>query len=347
LFTPPSKNIVRTKPVADWLETNEFSVNPFDPEELQGCREFWERIALPGDQRQAIIQARTPIVGSKFDCWIAAIALYNELCKPTEYCLPVPVALSDFDPATYGDIAYFIGRAVGERWCTALAKQPGLLLWLPEGEQALLAEWMRWIGGSLSALRRRLRNKGLKDDVSSQILLYRLNELLSNATPTIPDVRTVLEWLTIRPPGIEQTRLIVIDDVGDDRARQFAGLMPDLQRAGVGCTLFTASAYPGGFGQSGSIRLHWSEQELLSLLDSAVAVSGGPVQRLVDLVELSDPSADEEEEFVMDILKHARGSFARCLTIFRRALAHHLHLAVYLDQNDPAYRFLNENDFRW
>ena len=341
LFTPPSKNIVRTKPVADWLETNEFSVNPFDPEELQGCREFWERIALPGDQRQAIIQARTPIVGSKFDCWIAAIALYNELCKPTEYCLPVPVALSDFDPATYGDIAYFIGRAVGERWCTALAKQPGLLLWLPEGEQALLAEWMRWIGGSLSALRRRLRNKGLKDDVSSQILLYRLNELLSNATPTIPDVRTVLEWLTIRPPGIERTHLIVIDDVGDDRARQFARLIPDLHRASIVCTLFTPSAYPGGFGQSGGIRLRWSEQELLSLLDSAVVVAEGPAQQLVELVKLSDPSADEKG-FVMDILKHARGSFARSLTVFRRALAHHLEM--YHDQNDPAYGLLNEND---
>jgi hypothetical protein len=120
--------------------------------------------------------------------------------------------------------------------------------------------------------------------------------------------------------------------------------MPDLHRDGIGCTLFTTLAYPSGFGQSGGIRLRWSEQELLSLLDSAVAVSRGPVQRLLDLVELSDPSADEEE-FVMDILKHARGSFARSLTIFRRALAH--HLAVYLDQNDPAYRFLNENDFRW
>jgi hypothetical protein len=32
-----------------------------------------------------------------------------------------------------------------------------LLLWLPEGEQALLAEWMRWIGGSLPALWRLLR----------------------------------------------------------------------------------------------------------------------------------------------------------------------------------------------
>lgn len=342
LFTPPSKNIVRPKPVADWLETNEFSVNPFDPEELQGCREFWERIALPGDQRQAIIQARTPIVGSKFDCWIAALALYNKLRKPTERCLPAPVVLSDFDPAAQGDMMQFIGRAAGERRCVALAQQPGTLLWLSEDEQALLAEWILWIGGSLPALWHRLRNEGLQDDVSGQIVLHRLNELLSHAAPTTPDARTILEWLTIRPPGIEQTRLIVIDDVGDDRARRFARLMPDLQRAGIGCTLFTASAYPGGFGQSGSIRLRWAEQELLSLLDSAVAVSRGPVQRLLDLVELSDPSADEEE-FVMDILKHARGSFARCLTIFRRALAH--HLAVYLDQNDPAYRFLNENDF--
>jgi hypothetical protein len=345
LFTPHSTNIVRSEPISDWLETNELSVNPFDPEELQSCREFWERIALPRNQQPAIIQARTPVVGSKFDCWIAALALSNELRTSTERCMPVPVVLSDFDPATHGDMAHFIGRAAGERWCVALVQQPGTLLWLPEDEQALLAEWMLWIGGSLPALRRLLRKSGLQDDVSGQIVLHRLNELLSHAAPTTPDARTILEWLTIRPPGIEQTRLIVIDDIGDDRARRFAGLMPDLQRAGIGCTLFTASAYPGGFGQSGSIRLRWSEQELLSLLDSAVAVSGGPVQRLVDLVELSDPSADEEEEFVMDILKHARGSFARCLTIFRRALAH--HLAVYLDQNDPAYRFLNENDFRW
>jgi hypothetical protein len=345
LFTPHSTNIVRSEPISDWLETNELSVNPFDPEELQSCREFWERIALPRNQQPAIIQARTPIVGSKFDCWIAALALSNELRKPTERCMPAPVALSDFDPATHGDMAHFIGRAAGERRCAALAQQPGLLLWLPEDEQVLLAEWMLWIGGSLPVLRRLLRKSGLQDDVSGQIVLHRLNELLSHAAPTTPDARTILEWLTIRPPGIEQTRLIVIDDIGDDRARRFAGLMPDLHRDGIGCTLFTTPAYPGGFGQSGGIWLRWTEKELLLLLDSAVAVSRGPVQRLVDLVELSDPSADEEEEFVMDILKHARGSFARCLTIFRRALAH--HLAVYLDQNDPAYRFLNENDFRW
>jgi hypothetical protein len=359
-FIPLSANVIRSRDVAEWLETNGLRVNPFDPEELQSHCEFGERMMLPNNQQPAIIQARTPVVGSKFDCRIAALALYNELHKPDKNklrkpdknelrepdkrCMPVPVVLSDFDPAAHGGIIHFIGRAAGERWCAALAQQPGTLLWLPEGEQTLLAEWMLWTGGSLPALRRLLRNKGLQDDVSGQIVLHRLNELLSHAAPTTPDARTMLEWLTIRPPGIERTHLIVIDDVGDDRARQFAGLMPDLQRAGIGCTLFTTSAYPGGFGQSDSIRLRWSEQELLSLLDSAVAVSRGPVQHLLDLVELSDPSADEEG-FVMDILKRGRGSFASCLTIFQRALAH--HLAVYVDQNDPAYRFLNENDFRW
>jgi hypothetical protein len=341
-FIPLSANVTRSRDVAGWLETNGLRVNPFDPEELQSHQEFGEQMTLPNNQQPAIIQARTPVVGRRFDCRIAALALSNELHKPTERCMPVPIVLSDFDPAVHSGIIHFIGRAAGERWCVALAQQPGTLLWLPEGEQTLLAEWMLWIGGSLPALRRLLRNSGLQDDVSGKIVLHRLNELLSHAAPTTPDARTILEWLTIRPPGIERTHLIVIDDVGDDRARQFAGLMPDLQRAGVGRTLFTASAYPGGFGQSGSIRLRWSEQELLSLLDSAVAVSRGPAQRLVDLIELSDPSADKEE-FVIDILKYADGSFARSLTIFRRALAH--HVAVYLDQNDPAYRFLNENDF--
>ncbi len=339
-FIPLSANVIRSQDVSEWLETNGLRVNPFDPEELQSQQAFGERMTLPCDQQPAIIQAHTPVVGRRFDCRIAALALSNELRKPTERCMPVSIVLSDFDPAVHGGIIQFIGRAAGERWCAALAQQPGLLLWLPEDEQVLLAEWMLWIGGSLPALRRLLRNSGLQDDVSGQIVLHRLNELLPHAAPTTPEARTMLEWLTIRPPGIERTHLIVIDNVGDDRARQFARLMPDLQRAGVGCTLFTTSAYPGGFGQSDSIWLRWSEQELLSLLDSAVAVSRGPVQHLLDLVELSDPSADKEE-FVIDILKHARGSFARSLTIFRRALAHHL---TGHDQNDPAYGLLNEND---
>jgi len=339
-FIPLSANVIRSQDVSEWLETNGLRVNPFDPEELQSQQAFGERMTLPCDQQPAIIQAHTPVVGRRFDCRIAALALSNELRKPTERCMPVPIVLSDFDPAVHGGIIQFIGRAAGERWYVALAQQPGTLLWLPEDEQVLLAEWMLWIGGSLPALRRLLRNSGLQDDVSGQIVLHRLNELLPHAAPTTPDARTMLEWLTIRPPGIERTHLIVIDDVGDDRTRQFARLMPDLQRAGVGCTLFTTSAYPGGFGQSDSIWLRWSEQELLSLLDSAVAVSRGPVQHLLDLVELSDPSADKEE-FVIDILKHARGSFARSLTIFRRALAHHL---TGHDQNDPAYGLLSEND---
>jgi hypothetical protein len=150
------------------------------------------------------------------------------------HCIPFLVFLSVFDPITCGSLIHFIGRKAGEYWCTALARQPETILWLLEDEQILLAEWMIWVSGSLPALRRILRNQSLQNqssqsqdsqsDVVRQIMLHLLDRLLSNATPKIPDARTVLDWLTIHPPGIERMHLIAIDDTGDDRARQFAKL---------------------------------------------------------------------------------------------------------------------------
>jgi hypothetical protein len=354
LFTPPHpKNIVRPKPITDWLEVNELSINPFDLEELQGFGKFWESIELTRNQQHATI-----VASSKFDCYIAAFALYNELRKPNTQCLPFLVFLSDFDPITCGSLIHFIGRKAGEYWCTALARQPETILWLLEDEQILLAEWMIWVSGSLPALRRTLRNqslqnqssqsqgsqdRGSKSDVVRQIVLHLLDRLLSNATPKIPDARTVLDWLTICPLGIKQMHLIVIDDTGDDRARQLTTLMHDLQRAGLTCTLFTTSMHTGKHGHSESIRLRWTEKDLLSLLDSTVVIVSEQKQSLLGLIELGN-SATNKEEFVTEILKRAHGSFALSLIIFQHALER--HLVLYRDQNDPAYSLLQENDFR-
>jgi hypothetical protein len=356
LFTPPHpKNIVRPKPITDWLEVNELSINPFDPEELQRFGKFWESIKLTLNQQHAILNQQHAIIvaSSKFDCYIAAFALYNELRNPNMHCIPFLVFLSDFDPITCGSLIHFIGRKAGEYWCTLLARQPETILWLLEDEQILLAEWMIWVSGSLPALRRILRNQSLQNqssqsqdsqsDVVRQIMLHLLDRLLSNATPKIPDARTVLDWLTIHPPGIERMHLIAIDDTGDDRARQFAKLMHDLQRVGLTYTLFTTSTHTDEHGHSESIRLRWTEKDLLSLLDSTVVIVSEQKQSLLGLIELGN-SATNKEEFVTEILKRAHGSFALSLIIFQHALAR--HLAKYLDQYDPEYRFLNESDFR-
>jgi hypothetical protein len=106
-FIPLSANVIRSQDVSEWLETNGLRVNPFDPEELQSQQAFGERMTLPCDQQPAIIQAHTPVVGRRFDCRIAALALSNELRKPTERCMPVPIVLSDFDPAVHGGIIHF------------------------------------------------------------------------------------------------------------------------------------------------------------------------------------------------------------------------------------------------
>ncbi|WP_156926238.1 hypothetical protein [Chloroflexus sp. Y-396-1] len=372
VYSPHPKNIVRPKPITDWLEVNELSINPFDLEELQGFGKFWESIELTRNLEELqdfgkfweIIeltrnqQHATIVASSKFDCYIAAFALYNELRKPNTQRLPFLVFLSDFDPITCGSLIHFIGRKAGKYWCTALARQPETILWLLEDEQILLAEWMIWVSGSLPTLRRTLRNqslqnqssqsqgsqdRGSKSDVVRQIVLHLLDRLLSNATPKIPDARTVLDWLTICPLGIKQMHLIVIDDTGDDRARQLTTLMHDLQRAGLTCTLFTTSIHTGKHGHSESIRLRWTEKDLLSLLDSTVVIVSEQKRSLLGLIELGN-SATNKEEFVTEILKRAHGSFARSLIIFQHALER--HLVLYRDQNDPAYSLLQENDFR-
>jgi len=340
LFTPPPpKNIVQPTSITDWLKVNGLSINPFDPEELQRFGKFWESIKLTLNQQHAILNQQHAIIvaSSKFDCYIAAFALYNELRNPNMHCIPFLVFLSDFDPITCGSLIHFIGRKAGEYWCTALARQPETILWLLEDEQILLAEWMIWVSGSLPALRRILRNQSLQNqssqsqdsqsDVVRQIMLHLLDRLLSNATPKIPDARTVLDWLTIHPPGIERMHLIAIDDTGDDRARQFAKLMHDLQRVGLTYTLFTTSTHTDEHGHSESIRLRWTEKDLRSLLDSTVVIVSEQKRSLFELIELGN-SATSKEEFVTEILKRAHGSFALSLIIFQHALAR--HLAKYL-----------------
>lgn len=333
LFTPPPpKNIVQPTSITDWLKVNGLSINPFDPEELQRFGKFWESIKLTRNQQHTTI-----VASSKFDCYIAAFALYNELRNPNMHCIPFLVFLSDFDPITCGSLIHFIGRKAGEYWCTLLARQPETILWLLEDEQILLAEWMMWVSGSLPALRRILRNQSLQNqssqsqdsqsDVVRQIMLHLLDRLLSNATPKIPDARTVLDWLTIHPPGIERMHLIAIDDTGDDRARQFAKLMHDLQRVGLTYTLFTTSTHTDEHGHSESIRLRWTEKDLRSLLDSTVVIVSEQKWSLFELIELGN-SATSKEEFVTEILKRAHDSFALSLIIFQHALAR--HLAKYL-----------------
>jgi len=116
-----------------------------------------------------------------------------------------------------------------------------------------------------------------------------------------------------------------------------------LQRVGLTYTLFTTSTHTDEHGHSESIRLRWTEKDLRSLLDSTVVIVSEQKRSLFELIELGN-SATSKEEFVTEILKRAHGSFALSLIIFQHALAR--HLAKYLDQYDPEYRFLNESDFR-
>jgi hypothetical protein len=346
LITPGAAT--RTESVTAWLEANGLETYPFDRHELQGHQPFLESVTLPEAQRAAIIQSQPLIVvGHRFDCSIAAVACSEELRRhykrlpPSEQPMLVMVRLSDQNATERNEALNSVVQEAGTAWLRLIAEQPGVLLWLPDDEQALLAEWLVWVSGSPQALRQRLRRAGLKSGVQEQMILRRFDGLLTGIDKAAPHPDMFLNWLAIRPPGINHMRLIVIH-TGDTCARSVVDALSEVQDVRVTWTLFTLPARGQIVAGTHGIALEWSEDDLLDLLNVAVNSAGKSGKTLTSLMEMDDPALNEKE-FLLDTLKHAHGSFERALAIVQRALVH--HLAACPDQNDPKYRFLNEHDF--
>lgn len=336
--------VSRTRSVTSWLEANGLKMHPFDAYELQAHHAFLKRVTLPAAQRAAIIRSQLlAAVGLRFDRYVAAIALYHELHQPTARQMPVMVTLFDHDTAGHPALLSRVAQAAGKTWVRLIADQPGVLLWLPEDEQALLAEWFVWLSGSPQAVRQQLRRAGLRSGIQEQIVLRQLDSLLSGVDRSAPRSDRLLNWLAIRPPEVSHMCVIAIDYTENQRAGLLAELLSKTQDAGVVWKLFTSPTRRRMVEKIDSIALEWSEHELLALLDFAVDGAGGPGQTLNDLLEMDDP-ASNEEEFLRAMVKHAHGSFERALAICQRALAHHLDTVS--DPNDPNYPFLNEHDFK-
>lgn len=343
---PAPGTVARPGLVADWLDANELKIHPFDARELLSCPGFLKGVDLQRSRQETIIRAESLIIiDHGFDRYCAAVALYNELRKSIERRMPVMVKLSDQHATGRSEAIHHLAQSAGTAWLRLIAVQPEVLLWLPDDEQALLAEWLVWISGSPKALRQRLRRAGLKNDSQEQVVLRRLDDLLTGIDKAALHPGMYLNWLAIRPPGVEHMRLIVVDDTRNQHAGPVVDVLSEVQDVGVTWTIVTSPAHRPMFTPVWTIALQWSEHELLDLLNVAVASADGPAQTLIDLVEMEDIALKEkEEEFLLDTLKYAHGSFERALAICRRALAHHLD--SHPDPNDPDYPFLNESDFK-
>lgn len=338
----------RTREETDWLETHALNINPFDPHELQHSREFLERAVLPELQQETIIQVQlsesqqeTPplvITGRRFDCFCAAVALYTELRRPKTHQMPVRVVLTDRHAASCHDVLFSIAKEAGNVWTELLCTQPGVLLWLTDDEQLLLMDWLVWTSGSPHVLRQRFRRAEWSPD-----MLRRFDQAIAHINAPGRRLHTALlgDWLTIRPPGVTDTRLIVVDQTSDACAGMLVEPLSAIREGGVRLNVFTLPARRGMFHGVQSLALEWAEPELLNLLNIAISSAGGSEKTLVDLVEMDDPALNDET-FVLETLTYAHGSFERSLAIFRRALEH--HLARHRDQSDPRYPFLNDND---
>jgi hypothetical protein len=214
------------------------------------------------------------------DRTIASMMLRHEL-QTAEHQSVFPIRLSlrfaeshSDDDAHYGNLET-IALACGETWITLLAYNPGTLLDLDESERLVLAELLIWISGSINALRLWLRQSGLHDNAEGRMLLRRIEEAVGQeAKPTLFTQVKLMQWLSIRPPGLQSTSLIATchPEAGSracwQQATTWLALTHELAQAGVMLKLFMPPPPPAFTlpPTLNTVQLLWSPERLKAML---------------------------------------------------------------------------------
>jgi nucleoside phosphorylase len=242
-------------------------------------------------------------------------------------------------------VLYAFAQAAAETWLVFLALNPAALLDLPEIAQVALAELLIWALGSYADLNLRLSLAGLADDVEGRMLRRRLMQA-PNAIDQIepPSSNKLLNWLSIRPPGLLYTYLITrcrmatTDTRCQEQAIDILNQASDLERRGVIVKLFMPSLTdtPPGIN---AVALTWMPQRLEQMLSARMGLASnnirgtfrdlfGPMSSMLSV----DPDRALAEQ--------ANGSLHTMLELGNRIV--HAHVDRHLE--DWEYTYLDQVD---
>jgi hypothetical protein len=156
-----------------------------------------------------------------------------------------------------------------------LPLNPWAALDLPQSDRRSLAELLVWSAGSVNAIRIWLKQNGLKGDGPGRTLIRELEYGDKIASlGSIPRDYLFLSWLTLRPPEIKNTFLLVVDEMFRkmDTARNiwltdFSAKVPTLLVNSIVSKLFTSDASIN-FGWAQHVFPVWRTEELQGILKS-------------------------------------------------------------------------------
>ncbi len=193
----------------------------------------------------------------------------------TVFPIWLPLPLEEM-PSERSQTVYLnhIARACSNSWCELLAHNAEAFLDLGAAGRAAVAELLYWSSGSEGYLVSRLRQAGLKDTASGQILLRLLQQAIGvpHAIERL-SANQLERWIALRPPGLKSTYLIAscanVDYVSQmgPFAEQLAEMSDLFSQCSVTLKLFTTAER---ISLLECHELKWSRQELAKHLGSRV-----------------------------------------------------------------------------
>jgi len=326
--------------IAEWLKQHDLVANPFGCSDLT-VYPFYPKGAVRPDRWEYFLE---PVPGLA-QCPTAEDAsslayLLRQECLPFRenkddvieagwYIFPILVNL-DQEFSVQSPLIT-LAHTVTRSWLDILPLSPDALLDLLPAEQDAVLELLCWSIGAKSTALNLIRRSRFGENSASRLLERKITDFTNHFSPEYPPQdHVLLSWLTVRPPSLNHSYLILLHNDSQQLAHplwleKFSPLISSLFLNGIVTKVFSSTSVPSSLVLP-AIELLWSDTRLKQSLNSqfgaAMDDEAKQLGHSIHFYELFGLGATEEE-MTEKLISVSHNSLARMLMLGNRLLQKH------------------------
>jgi hypothetical protein len=327
------------------------NANPFEPSPRADALLLDSRLKISHQPEGWEILANNHsgvFASSCYEDLLSAALLLQDFFQDTLFQSVFPILLEYSDEWQESDLLAVLAHRAAETWLEFLAYSPDAYLDMYPEERRALASWFCWHCGSVKIAVERLRQrlfhvwsdaheekKVTEKKKAGELLLDFLKESESPySKDSPPSGGQFLEWLNIRPFGIEQTVILLLsgEQLPEAITRSIENYQESFSQRHIVLKQFSLEK---DISLERAFQIKWSKEQLKQILAVRIDLVSGGRKCFTELFEISRFDATDYDE---QLAEKARGSFHRMLALGLKILFHHA-------QHYPHEPFLLPEDF--
>lgn len=326
--------------IVEWLKQHDLVANPF------GCGDltvypFYPKGAVHPDRWEYFLEPVPRLAQCPTTEDVSSLAyLLRQECLPFRenkddvieagwYIFPILVNLDQEFSAQSPLI--ILAHTVTRSWLDILPLSPDALLDLLPAEQDAVLELLCWSIGAKSTAINLIRRNRFGENSASRLLERKITDFTNHFSPEYPPQdHVLLSWLTVRPPSLNHSYLILLNNDSQQLAHplwleKFSPLISSLFLNGIVTKVFSSTSVPSSLVLP-AIELLWSDTRLKQSLDSqfgaAMDEEAKQLGHSIHFYELFGLGATEEGT-TEKLISASHHSLARMLMLGNRLLQKH------------------------